>query len=313
MYAIRSYYAFSVTLSNEIEEPVSFSYAASDISTESTADFTLTSGSITFDGGSATGAQKTIVVTIENDDIAEATETYNINLSSLNSSGQSNVIISDGIGLGTILDNDIVYLTVHGFEITETEASQTGNFYVSRDIASEAPITLYFSTSDGTAFASGDYSAQSAVVVTLPASSTADVNVSATTIAGDLIAEPTETFTGTISENNYNSQQVTLSVPTATSTIYDNDIVHITLVDKTVTEINGTQSVNYVLTTDIAAEKDIVLNFAVADDSALAGSDYTTPTYTSVTIPHGSTTINIPIDVLRITSYNVCYTKLLRK
>ena len=116
---------------------------------------------------------------------------------------------SDSQGLGTILDDDIVHLTLNGFTVTETNGTQTTNFYVSRDIASQATITLRFSTSNGSAVSGSDYTSQSNVSVTMTAGSTSSINVPVTTILGSTIAEPQETFTGTITLNNSNNQQVT--------------------------------------------------------------------------------------------------------
>ncbi|MBP8791833.1 MAG: HYR domain-containing protein, partial [Lutibacter sp.] len=293
---------FTVTLTGEIQEAVTFNYAAANISPITASDYTLTAGTITFEAGSVTGTEKYIDVTIKDDVIAEPTETYNINLTGLNASGQTNVSFSIAVGLGTITDNDIVHLTLNGFTVTETNGTQIKNFYVSRNIASQSAITLKFSTSNGTATSTSDYTIQTNVNVSLSAASTVNVNVANTTIAGDLIAEPTETFTGTITINNKNNQQVefTTSGNVATATINDNDIVNITLEDKPITETDGTQTVNYVVNTNIAAQKDIVLNYATTDGSALNGvlKDYITPAYTTITIPAGKKTLNIPISVL---------------
>ena len=49
---------FTVTLTGDIQEAVSFNYAAANISTISASDYSLTSGSITFPAGSTTGAKK---------------------------------------------------------------------------------------------------------------------------------------------------------------------------------------------------------------------------------------------------------------
>ena len=289
---------FTVTLTGDIQEAVSFNYAAANISPISASDYSLTSGSITFPAGSTTGAKKTIDVTILDDYIAEPTETYHINLDGLNASGQTNVSFSDSQGLGTILDDDIVHLTLNGFTITETNGTQTANFYVSRDIASQATITLKFSTSNGSAVSGSDYTSQSNVTVTMTAGSTSSINVPVTTILGGTIAEPQEAFNGTITLNSSNGQQVVISTATATSTINDDDIVHITLADKTVTETDATQIVNYQATTDIQAQYPIVLSFSTSDGSAINGNDYTSQSGTTVTIPALTTSVNIPIDVL---------------
>ena len=63
-------------------------------------------------------------------------------------------------------------------------------------------VVLSFSTTQVTATAAIDYITESAVVVIIPAGSTS-VNIPVN-ILGDLILEPTETFTGTITLSNAN-------------------------------------------------------------------------------------------------------------
>ncbi len=161
----------------------------------------------------------------------------------------------------------------------------------------EHDVVISFTTTNGDA-GSSDFTAQSSVLYTILAG-TNSVHIPVA-VLGDLIAEPTETFTGTIAISNANAQQITVlpAGATATSTIIDNDIANITLSGFTVTETNGTQTQNFVATMSIPAEKDVVLTFHTTDGSALAGSDYTSQPGTSVTIPAGSVSFNIPVAIL---------------
>uniref|UniRef100_UPI002490FB86 hypothetical protein n=1 Tax=Aquimarina aggregata TaxID=1642818 RepID=UPI002490FB86 len=83
-------------------------------------------------------------------------------------------------------------------------------------------------------------------------------------ILGDLIAEPTETFTGTIAITNANAQQVTIATPTAISTINDNDSLELNIAGFTITETEATQTANFTVTSNIAAEEDIVFTLTTA-------------------------------------------------
>ncbi|RKD99768.1 HYR domain-containing protein, partial [Marinifilum flexuosum] len=287
---------FTVTLTGTVQNNFTVNYSSADDTAESPSDFTAVgSTQLTF-GGSNSNIQTFTVDIIENS-IAEATETYHINLTGLNKNGQSGVSISDDQGEGTITDNDIVNLVLHGFTVTETDGSQTQNFQVSRDIASQSPIGLLFTTSENTAKGGSDYTAQSNADVILIAGSTANTNIPVT-VLGDIIAEPTEDFSGTISLNTLNGQQVTITTATATSIINDNDEMQVSLEDKTVTETNGTQTVNYIVSTNIVAENDVVLEFNTSDGIAKTTTDYTAQAGTVVTIPAGSNSVNIPIDIL---------------
>ena len=288
---------FTVTLTGNVQNNFTFNYSTADSTAVSASDYTAIGlTQLTF--GGANSNIQTFNVAITNDNIAEATENYKINLTNLNKNSQTGISFSDSLGIGTIIDNDTVHLTLHGFTVTETDGTQTQNFYVSQNIASQSPITLLFGTTDGTATSTSDYTAQSSVGVTLPASSTSNVNVSATTIAGDLIAEPTEAFTGTITLNNINGQNVVIDTSTATGTILDNDIITINLAGFTVTETEGTQLKNFVVSINHPAQYDIVLNFSTANGTALADNDYNALIDTVVTIPAGVTSINIPVSIL---------------
>ena len=287
---------FTVTLTGTVQNDFTVNYTSADNSAQSPSDFTaIGTTALTF-GGLNNNVQTFTVDIIENI-IAEAEETYNINLTGLNTNSQTGVSIFDAQGLGTITDNDIVHLVLNGFTVLETSDSQIKNFYVSRDIASQLPIGLLFSTTDNTAKAGNDYTTQTNTAITLPQGTT-DVTDIATTILGGIIAEPTEDFSGTISLNSSNGQQVQISTVAATSTILDNDVMQVTLEDKTVTETNGNQVVNYIVSTKISAEKDVVLEFNTSDGTANTTLDYTAQANTIVTIPAGSKSVNIPVNVL---------------
>ncbi|MDE5420216.1 HYR domain-containing protein, partial [Labilibaculum sp. DW002] len=287
---------FTVTLTGTVQNDFTLNYSTADATAESISDYTaIAATELTF-GGLNSNVQTFTVDIIENN-IAEATETYSINLTDLNTYSQTGVGISDALGTGTITDNDIVNLVLNGFTVTETDGSQVQNFYVSRDIASQSPIGLLFSTTEDSAKNASDFTAQTNTAVTLISGSTDNTNIP-TTILGDIIAEPQEKFDGTISLSGINGQQVVITTASATSTINDNDEMEVSLIDKVVAETNGTQSVNYVVSTNIAAEKDVVLEFNTSDGTAITTSDYTGQVNTVVTIPAGSKSVNIPINVL---------------
>lgn len=89
---------FTVTLSKTSASPVSVNYSTQNGSAFAPDDYTSTSDTLTIPAGHISG---TISVPIIDDDDAESTETFNISLSSANQA-----TISDGLGVGTIRDND---------------------------------------------------------------------------------------------------------------------------------------------------------------------------------------------------------------
>lgn len=285
---------FTVTLTGNIQDALSVNYATANNTALQPSDYTSTSGTLTFVGGSTSGTTLTISVPIINDNRAEPTETYYVNLSGI--SGTGSVSIADNQGLGTITDDDPITLTLNGFTVTETNGTQSVNATITSDITAQNNIVLRFSTTAGTATAASDYTTQTNVSYTLVAGNTS-VNVPIS-ILGDVIAEPTETFTGTITTFNANNQTVILGTPTATYTILDNDVITINLAGFSVTETNATQSKNFVASMNLAAQYNIVMSFSTADGTAVDGNDYTAQSGTTVTMTAGSTSVNIPTSIL---------------
>ena len=83
-----------------------------------------------------------------------------------------------------------------------------------------SPVTLHWSTSDGTAAAGADYTAASGTL-TFPANSTARQILSVTTL-GDALAEGDETFAVTLTDSGLPAG-VSLGTASATGTILDED------------------------------------------------------------------------------------------
>lgn len=90
---------FTVTLSAASGLPVGVSYATADGTATQPADYTSTSGTLTFTPGQTT---QTITVPVIGETVPEANETFFVNLS-----GATNATISDNQGLGTITNDDV--------------------------------------------------------------------------------------------------------------------------------------------------------------------------------------------------------------
>ena len=272
---------FTVTLTGTVQNNFTINYATADNTAVQPSDYTTKSGTLTF--GGANSNSQTITVPIINDNIAEATETYYVNLSSLVTNGQAGVTVADAQGLGTILDNDPVTITLTGLTVTEGDSgSAPSNFTATMSGKAQSNVVLAFTTTNGTATAT-DFTAQTAAAYTITAGTTS-VSIPVA-VLGDLIAEPQEQFTGTIAITNANAQQVTLATATASATINDNDAVSVAINSPTVAESAGTETFTVTLTGKI--QDALTVDFTTANGSALAASDYTAQTGT-VTFPAGS-------------------------
>ena len=90
---------FTVTLSAASGQTVSVNYAIADGTATQPADYTNTTGTLTFTPGQTT---RTITVPVIGETVPEANETFFVNLS-----GATNVTIADNQGVGTITNDDV--------------------------------------------------------------------------------------------------------------------------------------------------------------------------------------------------------------
>jgi hypothetical protein len=182
-----------------------------------TADGTATAGSdytaigtttLTFNPGVTT---QPVVVTISEDLLDEADETYFVNLSN-----PMNAMIGDAQGQGTITDNDLPpSLSID--DVTVSEAAGTANFTVTLSAASGQTVMVDYQTADDTATAGSDYTAIGTTTLTFnPGVLTQPVAV---TISEDLLDEADETYFVNLS----NAVNAMIGDAQGQGTISDND------------------------------------------------------------------------------------------
>ena len=151
--------SFTVTLSAASGQTVSAAYATANGTAVAGADYTATSGTVSFAPGELT---KTITVPISEDALDEADETFSVNLAT-----PTNATIADAQGLGTITDNDAPP-TLSINDVTVNEAAGTASFTVTLSAASGQTVSAAYATADGTAVAGADYTATSGTVSFAP-------------------------------------------------------------------------------------------------------------------------------------------------
>ena len=139
------YASFTVTLSAASDRTITLNYATANGTAVAGSDYTATSGTLSFAPGETV---KTFSVGILGDTRDEDHETFLVNLSS-----PSHVYIGDGQAVGTIIDNDPTpTLRIADVGITEGVAgSKMASFTVTLSSASGRPVSVAYSTADGTA------------------------------------------------------------------------------------------------------------------------------------------------------------------
>nr|WP_322714928.1 Calx-beta domain-containing protein [Nostoc sp. ChiSLP03a]MDZ8216167.1 Calx-beta domain-containing protein [Nostoc sp. ChiSLP03a] len=277
---------YTVSLDTASAKPISVKYTTADGTAIAGTDYIATNGTITFAPGETT---KTISVQVLGDTIDEFDETFFLNLSDA-----TNATIADNQGVGTIVDNDLPpVLTINDRTITEGDNGTTvASFTITLDAPSAKPISVKYTTADGTAIAGTDYIATNGTITFAPGETTKTISVQ---VLGDTIDEFDETFFLNLSD----ATNATIADNQGVSTIVDNDALPtLTITDKTITEgDNGSSTATFTVSLSAASGKPVTVNFATANGTATAGSDYTT-TNGTLTFAAGETSKTISVQLI---------------
>ncbi len=209
--------SFTVTASSAPSSEVTFEYTVTAESTDTavedtdfTAVTTATSGSI-----AANAQTATIAVTLNDDNVEEADETFTVTLSS-----PSGATISDATATGTIENDDTATLSIADpSAVTEGDSGSTDLvFTVTLDSQSAKEVTVGYAVDAASTVTSGtDYTALADGTLTFPAETgTKTITVSVT---GDELDESDETVVIKLS----NPVNAVLGTATGTGTITDDD------------------------------------------------------------------------------------------
>lgn len=285
---------FTVRLIDGTSSPVTVNFATRDGTAkdgvgEAAADYLATSGTLTLSSEEPT---KQITVTLTSDGLAELSENFFVDLSN-----PGGAIIIDGTGEGTITDDDAI-LSINDVTVTEgtnspgtTNGTRAALFTVTLASASVFPVTVQFTTQDGTATsANGDYVARSG---TLTFNSGETSKVIGIQVLGDTVFEPTaETFSVMLSSPT----NANIGDGTGVATIQDDEPTAV-IGDATIIEgDSGTRDMVFTVTLSAATTVPVAYNFTTQEGTAKAGTDYATTTGTLTFAPgETSKTISVPI------------------
>ncbi len=263
-------FKFTVSLSAAIPTggaPATVQYATADGTALAGTDYGATSGTLTFNPGVTS---LTISVPVFGNTINESDKTFTINLSN-----PTNATLLVGQGLGTIRNDDSTVSVaaasaVQGSDVTGTTPLVFTVSLSSAVPANGAPVVVQYSTANGTAVAGVDYVAQSGSVSIGPGQSSGTVTV---LVLGNPLNEPTKTFTLNLSSA---TNALLPSGAKATGTILNNNPAPaLSIGNVRVAEGNfGTTAITFTVSLSAASGQTITVNYATADGSALAGTDY---------------------------------------
>ena len=251
--------AFTVTLSSVSTQTITVNFATADGTATAGSDYNSRSGTLLFTPGQTT---KTVTVGVKGDTLDENNETFFVNLSNAN--------ISKASGTCTILDNDpTAVLTINDITFAEGTGPVTNaSFTVTLSPASGRNVTVNYTSADGTAHAPDDYNSRSGTLLFTPGQTTKTITIG---VKNDNVVEDNEFFKVNLS----GASGAILGDNQGVCTILDNDAAGISINDVTIVENDsGLKNLKFTLSLSTPSSKTVTVDYATADGSATAGSDY---------------------------------------
>jgi hypothetical protein len=207
---------FTVTLSGDLSQARTVAYATHDGTAVSgpgvgNPDYTAKSGVLNFAPNQSTAF---VNVPIRGDKVTEANETFTLDLDQSNSTAT----IGDGSGTGTIVNDDAKpSMKISDASVAEgNSGTKPMNFHVALNHASAFPVTVHYTTVDGTAKAGSDYVAATGTVTFAPGQLNKPITIQ---IKGDKTKEKNESFIVTL----YNPSNGSISDPNGSGVIRNDD------------------------------------------------------------------------------------------
>ena len=279
---------FTVVQKGKRAPQATVDYATENNSAKAGSDYEHHFGTLAFSGS----RRLEIRVPIIGDTTTELTETFSVNLTNASGAG-----IQDPQGLGTIIDNDTApTLSISDQTVGEGDAGlTTASFLVTLSEPSTVPVSVDYSTANGTATVLGlDYATANGHITFDPGetSKTIDVNV-----IGDVVTEGTETFTVTLATPS-NAQ---IGDGTAIGTIIDDEgspVVSVGDATSVGEGDSGTTAVQFEVTLSRASTTQVSVNYSTAAGSAKSPDDFVAVPTTPLNFEAGTTTKPVTVQVV---------------
>ncbi|MEA5620018.1 Calx-beta domain-containing protein, partial [Cronbergia sp. UHCC 0137] len=186
---------------------------------------------------------------------------------------------------------DIGVLSINDVSVTEGNTGTTNaTFTVSLTDPFAGTVTVNYATANGTAFSTPyDYTATSGQLSFSGGETTKTIDVA---VLGDIYDEIDETFSVVLS----NPTNATITKATGVGTIVDDDN-SVSIGETSILEGNsGQQNLTFLVQLSAPSSQVVIVNYATADSTAIAGLDYIATSGTLSFSP-GNTgmTVNVPI------------------
>jgi ELWxxDGT repeat protein len=261
-------------------------YATADVTAKAGIDYTATSGSLTFAAGQSA---QTIAVPVTGGVQHTQDVRFYVNISSPNSGillsqGTATVVANAPTGVPTLSVNDV---TVH-----KGTGLSYAVFTVTLSAASSQTVTVDCATANQSELFFSDYTAVTQTLVFQPGTTSQTLSV---TIQGNDVVEHTKTFL----LNLKNASNALIARGEGLGTIL-NDINALLSIDNVRVAEGSTGTVNAIFTVTLSGitSQTVTVNYATADGTATAGTDYqaASGTLTFESGQSASEIISVPIN-----------------
>jgi hypothetical protein len=184
-------------------------------------------------------------------------------------------------------------LSIADVSVSEpASGTATAVFTVTLSASSSQTVTVLYATADGTARAGSNYTATSGTLTFAPA-------VTTQTISVPVLSDGVVTSNLTFAVNLSGASGAAISRSQATGTVINTDVwSYLSINDVTITEpSSGSVNANFTVTLSPAAKSTVTVNFATADGTAVAGTNYSARSGV-LTLPAGATSQAVSVPVL---------------
>ncbi len=277
---------FTVTLSAASDKEVTVGYGVTPGTAEAGSDYTDVSGTLTIAPRARSG---TFSVPLLDDATDEDDQTFTVdlenpvngNIATVDLENPVNGNIATGSATGTIVDND----GPPALRIADeagAEADGTIVFAVEVTPLSEKTVKVQYRTADGTAAAGSDYTSKTGTLTIAPKTADGEFEVDLLT---DALDEANETFTAEL----HTPSNATLADASATGTILDsNGDPSLSVTNATAGESDG--GIEFTVTLSPVSAQTVTVDWATADGTAAAGSDFATSSSGALSFAPNETT-----------------------
>ena len=268
---------FTVTLVPASNHVVTVTYSTVDGTAVADADFTPTSGTLTFNPNQTT---RTIRVPILRDTVHEPSETFTVELDD-----PTGTTLADSTGLGTIAADATPGLSI--VDAVNVAEGRDAVFRVTLRPATNHVVSVTYTTMDGTAVANADYTPVTGTLRFEPRETTKTIRVP---VLLDTMTEQSETFTVELS----NPGGSTLADPIGVGTIRADPAPGLRIGDATPVA-EGDEAV-FTVTLTPPNEQVVTVDYTTTDGTAVADEDYSATSGTLRFAPGDtSKTIRVPV------------------